>query len=74
MAAEARAEENGDEEAFLLDSGCWDCPPGSRVLLRHSDAAVGSLEQRCGREGCSRVVAVRVKPLVDAPLSAMLVR
>lgn len=67
------AAEKGEVEACLLDSACWVCLGGSRVLLRHGDAAVGSLEQRCGREGCRRVVTVRVKPLVDASLSAMLV-
>ena len=41
---DARAEEKGDVDAFLLESGCWDCLLESRVLLRHGDAAIGSLE------------------------------
>ena len=39
--------------------------------MRHGDAAAGSLEERCGREDCSRVVAVRIK-LVDASLGDIL--
>ena len=44
---------------------------GNMVLVRHGDAAAGSLEERCGREDCSRVVAIRIK-LVDASLGDML--
>ena len=40
-------------------------------LVRHGDAAAGSLEERYGREDCSRVVAVRIK-LVDASLGDIL--
>ena len=44
---------------------------GKMVFVRHGDAAAGSLEERCGREDCSRVVAVRTK-LVDASLGDIL--
>lgn len=38
------AEEKGDVEALLLESGCRICLLGNTVLLRHVDAVVGSLE------------------------------
>ena len=44
---------------------------GNMVLVRHGETAAGSLEERCGREDCSRVFAVRIK-LVDASLGDML--
>ena len=44
---------------------------GNMELVRHGDAAAGSLEERCGREDCRRVVAVRIK-LVDASLGDIL--
>ena len=42
--ADARAEAKGELDALLLDSGCWLCLAGGTVLLRYSDAALGSLE------------------------------
>lgn len=61
-------------EALLLESGCCVGLPESKVLMRHGDAAIGSLEWRSGREGCCRVVAVRVRPLIDASLNAIVLR
>ena len=44
MVAAARAEEKGDVEILLFESGCWIRPFASMALLRHGDAMVGSLE------------------------------
>lgn len=73
MVAAARADAKGDVEAFLLEDGCLVCLLGYTEPLRHSDEAVGSLEYRCSREGCSKVLVVRLKPLIDASLIAMLI-
>ena len=44
VVAAARAEENGDVETLLFESGCCVRLFVSKVLLRHGDAMVGSLE------------------------------
>ena len=65
------AEEKGVPEAFRLDGGCRACVLGNMELVTHGDAAAGILEERCGRDDCSRVVAVRIM-LVDASLGDIL--
>ena len=67
------AEAKGLVEAFLIERGCCVCLLGSTVLCKYGDARVGSLEERCGRDGCNKVVAVRFKPLMVASCNAMLV-